>query len=250
MEFTEALRALIVGVTLAGLAGCEVSKEMAIDKGKDMLASTLKDPDSARFQNVFMVEDQVIGERHYGYLCGEVNSKNSFGGFTGFHRFVANFDYTKSGSIGLSYVTIEEGDRATLSSSGATIFHEIYWLGKCEPRPEPVRAIPETEIAPAKKELKQEISKAEKSPKIAKPVPTKTASRSSWAVQIASMSDSAQAENLRVKMSSDGYTSYAATKDGKTRVFVGPFADRSRAEGVVSELRTKHLLKGFVIKAE
>ena len=45
-------------------------------ESKDAVLSTLKDPDSAQFQNV------------KGY-CGEVNSKNSYGGYVGFKRYVA-----------------------------------------------------------------------------------------------------------------------------------------------------------------
>ncbi len=42
----------------------------------------LKDPDSASFTGLF------IGKS--GVPCGEVNSKNSFGGYTGYQRFVAS----------------------------------------------------------------------------------------------------------------------------------------------------------------
>lgn len=42
----------------------------------------LKDPDSAQFRN------QFVGKK--GVPCGEVNSKNSFGGFTGYQRFIAS----------------------------------------------------------------------------------------------------------------------------------------------------------------
>lgn len=48
----------------------EVDSEIALKK-------FLKDPDSAEIRN-------RIGN------CGEVNSKNSFGGYTGFRRFIAN----------------------------------------------------------------------------------------------------------------------------------------------------------------
>jgi hypothetical protein len=40
------------------------------------VADTLKDPDSARFRNQKSV-------------CGEVNAKNSYGGYVGFRRFIA-----------------------------------------------------------------------------------------------------------------------------------------------------------------
>jgi hypothetical protein len=51
---------------------------------KDAMKDLLKDPSSAKYEDV----------RAYrlasGYVfCGRVNSKNSFGGYTGFQRFVS-----------------------------------------------------------------------------------------------------------------------------------------------------------------
>lgn len=43
---------------------------------KEFVSGVLKDPDSAEFRN----------QRGF---CGEVNSKNSFGGYVGFKRFIA-----------------------------------------------------------------------------------------------------------------------------------------------------------------
>ena len=48
-----------------------------------LIKERLKDPDSAKFRNTFIV--RVQGQ---ALLCGEVNSKNSFGGYTGFTRFM------------------------------------------------------------------------------------------------------------------------------------------------------------------
>ena len=49
--------------------------------GEKFVKAKLKDPSSAEFRN------QFIGKK--GVPCGEVNAKNSFGGFTGFHRYIA-----------------------------------------------------------------------------------------------------------------------------------------------------------------
>ncbi len=43
----------------------------------------LKDPESAQFRNSAFYNSKVP------VVCGEVNSKNGFGGYTGFQRFVA-----------------------------------------------------------------------------------------------------------------------------------------------------------------
>lgn len=58
----------------------------------------LKDPDSAQFR--FEAYDLFPDQR---LSCGKVNSKNSFGGYTGYQTFV--FDDGK--------VTFEEGDSAS-----------------------------------------------------------------------------------------------------------------------------------------
>jgi len=49
---------------------------------RDNVNARLKDSDSAQFRN------QFIGKA--GTPCGEVNAKNSFGGYTGYKRFVAS----------------------------------------------------------------------------------------------------------------------------------------------------------------
>ena len=49
---------------------------------KDKVKETLKDPKSAQFKNVMF---RNVGNSPV--ICGEVNSKNSFGGYIGFQRF-------------------------------------------------------------------------------------------------------------------------------------------------------------------
>lgn len=52
-------------------------------KAQEDIRKALKDGDSAKFEGVFV-------HRYQGapLVCGKVNSKNSFGGFTGFQRFI------------------------------------------------------------------------------------------------------------------------------------------------------------------
>jgi len=54
---------------------------------QDRIKARMKDPESARFRNVF-VSHSLGGP----LVCGEVNAKNSFGGYTGFQRFVSGGD--------------------------------------------------------------------------------------------------------------------------------------------------------------
>jgi len=62
----------------------ENGEERTIEVTKKIVASTLKDPDSAKFLNLRMVN-------YYGgkLVCGNINAKNSYGGYTGYTRFVA-----------------------------------------------------------------------------------------------------------------------------------------------------------------
>lgn len=72
-------------------AGCS-KEEMAaknLERASiERLKNTLKDPDSAKFQNVRVI-DQKGGAQ---VVCGEVNAKNSFGGYTGFQDFYVSLN--------------------------------------------------------------------------------------------------------------------------------------------------------------
>ncbi|RZF63828.1 hypothetical protein EWE75_14450 [Sphingomonas populi] len=57
----------------------KVSAEMNLKGG-------LKDADSAKFRNEFVNALDTGAQM----LCGEVNSKNAFGAYTGFKRFIAS----------------------------------------------------------------------------------------------------------------------------------------------------------------
>lgn len=76
-----------------------------IGAGQDRIASSLKDPESARFRNVF------VSPRGRA-VCGEVNAKNSMGGYVGFKRFISAKD--KSG--------IEDD---------GTYFADTHWTDRC-----------------------------------------------------------------------------------------------------------------------
>ena len=58
------------------------------DTGMASVRSKLFDAESARWRDVRIVVKQTPTER-WRTLCGEVNAKNRFGGYTGFRRFVA-----------------------------------------------------------------------------------------------------------------------------------------------------------------
>ena len=59
-------------------------------KTKEALEAKLKDSDSVKYKDVAAYRVPSMGP---GYaFCGKVNSRNSFGGYTGFERFVGASD--------------------------------------------------------------------------------------------------------------------------------------------------------------
>ncbi|WP_333873085.1 hypothetical protein [Methylobacter sp.] len=85
----------------------EVKEANYIDRQQNLIKSTLKDPDSAKFQNSFV--SNLIGAP---IVCGYVNAKNSFGGYTGFERFISG------GSIQVLESQMAKGE---MSKSWATL---------------------------------------------------------------------------------------------------------------------------------
>jgi hypothetical protein len=63
----------------------DVGKQYAwISAGKEAIKKQLKDPESAKWRNVHFYSGGGTP-----VVCGEVNARNAFGGYTGFERFVA-----------------------------------------------------------------------------------------------------------------------------------------------------------------
>lgn len=103
---------ILVGVFIAltSMAGCGKKEptERELNNHREIVAQDsvkkiLKDPDSAKFQNM-------------NGLCGEVNSKNGFGAYTGYVRF-----------IGTPEITIIEGENSQVDQA---TFNEV-WSKMC-----------------------------------------------------------------------------------------------------------------------
>jgi hypothetical protein len=71
--------ATIVLASLAAVAAAAPKEHHLIAASKQEVLLTMKDPESTRFRNVRMRAPVTV--------CGEVNSKNSMGGYVGFKRF-------------------------------------------------------------------------------------------------------------------------------------------------------------------
>lgn len=77
------------------LPGFKPSADQAqqIADAEALVKQSLKDPESAKFRNLFTSETP----NHTPVVCGEVNAKNSMGGYSGFERmFVLGAGSSKS----------------------------------------------------------------------------------------------------------------------------------------------------------
>lgn len=75
----------VVAASALLMAGCQPSVS-EIEKAKEAVADKLRDPGSAQFRNV--KEGDLTS--NLNPVCGEVNGKNAFGGYTGYQRFITN----------------------------------------------------------------------------------------------------------------------------------------------------------------
>ena len=81
---------MVAGGAQAGTDYSDVSKQQNwIWKGQEVVRTKLKDGDSAKFRNVYFNVGNLGKGQTIPVSCGEVNSKNGFGAYGGFQRFVS-----------------------------------------------------------------------------------------------------------------------------------------------------------------
>lgn len=88
-----------------------------LNKAQAAITYGFKDPDSAKFRNVRYVkyEERIV-------ICGEVNAKNSYGGYVGYENFIAGLS---------SWKLMKESDNNTALGSADSVGVRIYCrLGK------------------------------------------------------------------------------------------------------------------------
>lgn len=81
------LRSVLITALAIGCGACSSQESRDIEKVKGFVREKLRDPASAEFSNVRVVSG--------GIVCGEVNSKNGYGGYAGKQRFFG----TASGEV-------------------------------------------------------------------------------------------------------------------------------------------------------
>lgn len=111
---------ILIALSVALLAGCKPSDDQMLKVGKDALSQALKDPSSAQFRSMRFVPDKnQAGSVASGFVCGELNGKNSFGGYVGFKRVYIHVEGEPRWFIpllGVAYsssdpFTVDEGDQ-------------------------------------------------------------------------------------------------------------------------------------------
>ena len=106
--------ALAVALGFAGraLAAGEPPAVAAFARAaKATLTARLKEPESARYRNLFVARAKSEGDAKQPLaLCGEVNAKTSYGGYAGFQRF---------------YVVDGESPRI---DDGESVFQNFHWV--------------------------------------------------------------------------------------------------------------------------
>ncbi|AXY31166.1 hypothetical protein [Klebsiella aerogenes] len=88
------------------LSGCKPGEEKAISLAKSEVAANLKDPASAQFRNVKVSKMTDAEDGHViAVVCGEINGKNGFGAYAGFHPFFVELNMKSKGifSKGVDY---------------------------------------------------------------------------------------------------------------------------------------------------
>lgn len=94
-------------------------KEVAdfVSRAKDKLTETFKDPASAQYRNLFLVDG---GQDKTLTLCGFVNSKNSYGGYVGFVPFYVHYSPNYDGD-GLQEWIDDGREKGELAISGRNL---------------------------------------------------------------------------------------------------------------------------------
>ena len=75
---------ILLLTTIASTSGFADNTNL-VDQTKKNVKDLLKDPESAQFRNIKV----VINTEGRKSVCGQVNAKNSYGGYTGFQSFYA-----------------------------------------------------------------------------------------------------------------------------------------------------------------
>lgn len=78
--------------------------DQIFELAREGVRGKLKDPDSANFRNLIIHKGESPKDGRF-YVCGEVNSKNSYGGYVGFTPFFSMIFWYEKQGVGIEGFT-------------------------------------------------------------------------------------------------------------------------------------------------
>jgi len=132
---------IILGLPLALILGIYVRNKSvgpagwAEDNTIKQLKLKMKDPDSMVIRSSYVVQktDKTSGDVTIA-ICGVVDAKNSFGGYSGGSRFMSrSVDYKSTDSFDTYEVILEDSEETKLAENVHMLsgFDKVYWNPHC-----------------------------------------------------------------------------------------------------------------------
>ncbi|MDV5495393.1 hypothetical protein QM071_24765 [Escherichia coli] len=92
-------------LSLFALVGCKPTDEKAITLGQQAIADDMKDPTSVMFRKDKFVRTDHDDGSVTGFVCGELNAKNGFGAYVGYHSYVVELEMKPKGMFSKGWYT-------------------------------------------------------------------------------------------------------------------------------------------------
>ncbi len=106
------------------LAACNTQEDELKKIAISSIKEQLRDPDSAKFSGVFLPK----GDKGNVSVCGNVNAKNSFGGYAGTVRFLVYIYNNQENGKSIVHLSKLEASTPTISSdiTSQTVFDSAW----------------------------------------------------------------------------------------------------------------------------
>lgn len=75
---------IVIFMAQNATAALDESDTIVFNEGRSVITKDLKDPDSAKFRNEYIIRNPS----NKTWLCGEINAKNGYGAYTGYTRYI------------------------------------------------------------------------------------------------------------------------------------------------------------------
>lgn len=122
------MRNIIAFTLVCALSACGSADSNLIGKTQKAVQTKLKDPDSAKFGEAFVVtpEEESTIYSDLRRVCGDVSAKNSYGAYEGKIRYVGLFGKA-AGSTDLELLALE-----IEPAPGNSVFQIVHWDADCK----------------------------------------------------------------------------------------------------------------------